>query len=362
MNKLTSFSKLIILLVIIGALYFFGKTFFTSKYELVPKAGNAVRVEGSGSSNNDSGNSGNSANANNNQQAPSNSNSSNSQSSNTSANTNAQSSFAYKAPKPIGGQLMGVVELGASGFNSFIINKDSDDNWEKVKYEWGNSLVADGMANNQDVTSGLKRYIGNILDYGVGGKNIHFVVSSGAQKEPEVQPIIAALKKMGYVVNTVTPEQEGEYALKSVLPSQYEGKAFVVDIGSGNTKVSWMQNGRVSAKEAAGAKYYNKGIGDSQAYNEAKTTAKMVPQNLSKTCFIIGGVPFNLAKKSRNGEERYTVLENPKNYAKLAEEKGKKVASGLNIYQGLFDGSGCKQFVFDWNANFTIGFLLALPG
>ena len=34
--------------------------------------------------------------------------------------------------------------------------------------------------------------------------------------------------------------------------------------------------------------------------------------------------------------------------------------AGINIYNAIADVTGCRQFVFDWDANFTIGFLLAL--
>ncbi len=37
--------------------------------------------------------------------------------------------FNYTAGKPVNGTLKGVVELGATGFNSFVINMDSKKNW-----------------------------------------------------------------------------------------------------------------------------------------------------------------------------------------------------------------------------------------
>jgi hypothetical protein len=33
----------------------------------------------------------------------------------------------------------------------------------------------------------------------------------------------------------------------------------------------------------------------------------------------------------------------------------------VNIYKAIKDATGTDQFVFDWDANFTIGFLLDLP-
>lgn len=271
--------------------------------------------------------------------------------------SDTRSAFSYTPPVPVDGKLKGVVELGASGFNSFIIKVDKQKRWSLEKSEFGNSLVTENMATDEDVRIGLKKYIGTMLDYGVSGKEIHFVVSSGAAKAEVTQKITKALKSLNYVVNQVTPEQEGQLALKSVLPADYAGKAFVVDIGSGNTKISWMDGGHITAIETYGAKYFQNGTDDNKVYQEVNAKAKQIPSNLKGTCFIIGGVPFEMAKESRNGKERFTTLGTPLSYSKLTNAKSK---AGINIYKGIADATGCNQFVFDWDANFTIGFLLQL--
>ncbi|MEK7255757.1 MAG: hypothetical protein AAB316_13490 [Bacteroidota bacterium] len=268
----------------------------------------------------------------------------------------ATSSFNYSPPKPAGGKLKGVVELGATGFNSFIINVDAQKNWELKKADFGSSLVYEGMTSDADITAGLKNYIAEMLAFGVTGKDIHFVISSGAQKVPITSKIIAALKNLGYVVNTVTPEKEGQLAFRSAMPADYQNKAFVVDIGSGNTKISWMQSGQIKAAEAKGSKYYQNNVTDEAAYQDALAKSKTIPAELRETCFIIGGIPFELAKQGRSGKERYTVLKAPGEY----QAEGEKQKAGLNIYKAIADATGCEQFVFDWDANFTIGFLLTL--
>lgn len=265
-------------------------------------------------------------------------------------------SFSYTAPAPVGGTMKGVVELGASGFNSFIVNIDKTKNWKLESAEFGNSMVIENMATDYDVRMGLKRYIANMIDHGVSGKNIHFVVSSGAMKEANTTKIIRVLKDMGYMVNTVTPEQEGTLALKCVLPADYQGNAFVVDIGSGNTKISWMNGGTIAALEAPGSKYYEKGAADADVYEQVKAKAKQVPSSKREVCFIIGGVPFEMAKEVRKGKERYTVLNAPDAY----KSSKAKTKAGVNIYKAITDATGTKTFVFDWDANFTIGFLLGL--
>jgi len=265
--------------------------------------------------------------------------------------------FSYTPPAPVDGRLKGVVELGASGFNSFIIKVDKEKRWSLEKSEFNNSLVTENMATDEDIKTGLKKYIGNMLDFGVGSRDIHFVVSSGAAKAEVTTKITKALKSLNYVVNQVTAEQEGQLALKAVLPNEYFSKAFVVDIGSGNTKISWKNGQNTSALETYGAKYFQNGTDDSKVYQEVLSKAKDVPSELRKTCFIIGGVPFEMAKEVRKGKERYTTLSAPLAYSKLTNAKSK---AGVNIYKAITDATGCNQFVFDWDANFTIGFLLSL--
>jgi hypothetical protein len=269
----------------------------------------------------------------------------------------AKPAFTYTAPEPVNGKLKGVVELGASGFNSFIVRIDPQRTWKLEKAEFGNSLVLENMASDDDVRKGLKAYIGQMLDYGVGGRDIHFVVSSGALKAEGTAKIVKALKSLNYVVNTVTPEKEGILGLRSVLPASFADRAFVADIGSGNTKISWLDGNQPKSVETYGAKYFSSGTSDAVVAAEVKEKANQVPADLRKTCFIIGGVPFEMAKKVRNGKERYTVLDAPSAY-QLDNAKSK---AGLNIYKAIAEATGCKQFVFDWDANFTIGYLLTLP-
>jgi hypothetical protein len=265
-------------------------------------------------------------------------------------------SFAYQPEKPVNGELKGVVEVGATGFNSFVINMDAQRKWEIKSKDFGKSLVYEGLATTDDIRAGLKKYIADMFDKGVRSKNIHFVISSGAQKEPKTAIISAELKKMGFVVNLVDAIQEGKLALKSVLPASYNESAFVVDMGSGNTKISWMNGAAISSVEAPGAKYFEKDMKDDAVYTDVKTKAAQIPKSKNTVCFIIGGVPFELANQHRQNNERYTVLKNPSGY----NGEKPKIKSGLNIYKALVDATGCDTFVFDWDANFSIGFLLSL--
>lgn len=276
-----------------------------------------------------------------------------------SANTTAKTenrTFDYTPEKPVNGKLRGVVEVGATGFNSFVINMDNQKRWEIVSKDFGESLAYEGLATTEDIRAGLKKYLAQMFEKGVSKTDMHFVISSGAQKEPKTALISNELKKMGYVVNLVTPEQEGKLAFKATVPPSFQDNSFLVDIGSGNTKISWQEGTNLKAVELPGAKYYEKGTSNDAVYNEVKGQAAKVPEGKRNVGFILGGVPFTLAKQTRNGEERYTVL----NAANTYKVTDKKTEAGLNIYKGLVDATKCDTFVFDWDANFTIGFLLGL--
>lgn len=271
--------------------------------------------------------------------------------------SSTRASFDFTPPAPENGKLKGVVELGASGFNSFIVDVDRQKNWALKKADYGNSLVYDGLASGEDITVGLKKYISDLLDFGVGANDIHFVVSSGAQKVGSTQQIIDGLKKIGYVVNRVTPEQEGTYALEAAIPRAFRDRAFLLDIGSGNTKVSWEFGDEVIAKETFGSKYYQDNVDADNVLQQAKNIGNQIPGKVNGTCFMLGGVAFNLAKDIRQDEERYTVLNAPADYS----PDDAKTKAGINILSGILEGSGCETVIFDWDANFTIGFLLGLP-
>lgn len=264
--------------------------------------------------------------------------------------------FTYTPPAPANGKLKGVVELGASGFNSFIVTLDADKHWKLEKADFGASFVYERLANEEDIKDGLKKYISNMLDYGVKGSDIQFVVSSGAMKNPKVSQIMASLKRIGYTANPVTAEQEGKLGARTALPLDFQGNSFVVDIGSGNTKISWEENGQIVSFESYGSKYFEKNISDDQVAKEIASIAAKIPANKRTKCFIIGGAVYDMAKQGGSISSRYTVLNTPSSY----KEEGAKMKCGLNIYRSIADATKCDTFVFDKDSNFTIGYLLSL--
>lgn len=270
----------------------------------------------------------------------------------------APAKFAYVPAAPVNGKLRGVVELGASGFNSFIVRIDAKRNWKLEKAEFGNTLVLENMATNDAIRRGLKAYIGKMLNYGVGGRDIYFVVSSGASTAGVTKKIVPSLTALGYVVHTVTPEQEGAFGLRAAVPPAYADKAFLVDMGSANTKVAWQERGKTMVVSSFGSQDYQQPVAEAKVSADITAKAGQVPASCRQTCFIIGGIPYELAKGMRQGKEPYTVLQTAAGYSQL---EGAKIKAGLTIYKALAAATGCQQFVFSWDANFTIGYLLAQP-
>jgi hypothetical protein len=335
MARLTSFSRLLIAAAIAAGLFFVARNFIPGLGSGASTTSTPTEVSTPTNTSNDA-------------PAPT------AQSTAPAAPAGNRMPFTYTPPVPSGGKLKGVVELGATGFNSFVVRIDASKNWDLEKAEFGASLIKENMATEDDIKKGLRQYINGMMEYGVGPKDIHFVVSSGAVKEEGTQKIISALKSMNYYVNTVTPEQEAKLAYRAATPRGYESRAFVVDIGSGNSKISWMEGGNLKGVESYGSKYFQNGADATTVYNDVSQKARSVPGFARPLCFIIGGVPFEMAKKIRNGDERYTVLLSPQDF----KAEGEKQKAGANIYKAVADATGCKQFVFDWDANFTIGFLL----
>lgn len=160
----------------------------------------------------------------------------------------------------------------------------------------------------------------------------------------------------------MTPAQEGTYALKSLLPDEYINHSFFVDIGSGNTKIAWYENGKVETGETWGAKHYQKDIPQTTVYQEIQEIIHRIPAQNRKTCFIIGGSPYQMAKIVRKDKERFTDLRLPDYYRQdsIKRFKKEKFQCGTSIYKALYNTAQPDCVLFDWDANFSIGFLLDL--
>lgn len=252
---------------------------------------------------------------------------------------------------------MGVIEIGASGLNAFIITVDETNNYKVDYKEFGESLALEGFATYDDVKEGLKTYLSKIFIKGVSGNNIYFVVSSGALKNNKTKILVESIKKMGHDIIQVNPEQEAKYLLIALLPTENYNDSFVVDMGSGNTKISYIDStNTIISFETYGSKYYqDESIVEDSIQNNINKIINKIPSQNKQNMFIIGGVPYELAKKVCT-KNRYVLLKKPENYFETNDNI--KFNSGLKLYDYIYSTSKPQQVIFDYDVNFTMGYLL----
>ena len=261
------------------------------------------------------------------------------------------SSFDFTPPDPVNGKRVGIILCGAQGFDGFVLNQDGK-RWKLESEKRGNTLFKEGLASESDIKTQLKEFIADLIQHGVDGKDIHFLVSSGAKKEDNAPAIIAALKNMKYIVNEATPQREAEYGFKTTVPNDLRNNSFFFDLGSGNGKLAWSSELGITTKETPGAKYAigKNPMSDDAAITITRNAINQIPPDKSGRCFVIGGVPYKIAKSQRKGKERYTVI-NLNNF----ETTDPKEINGLKILKTIENETQCKLFIFDWDANFCFG-------
>jgi hypothetical protein len=273
--------------------------------------------------------------------------------------------FSYTPTPPTqNGKIKAVVIIGSSGFDGFIIKIDKDKNWELKKAYWGKeSKIWDGNADSNDIMRGFRNFLTKIGEDGkkFGAKNLDrrvpLIVSSGALKANKATlKIIDVLKKNGWNTKKITFQKEAKYGFLVAVPKEYLHNSFFVDIGSGNTKIAYMENNKIKTLEGYGSKAYKTEKSLEDVYNNIKTLIEDIPIELRERAFMIGGIPFKLAKGIKKDGEKYTILLQPNEYDKLKNKR--KMEYGLKIYQGIKDGTQTKQYIFPWDANFGIGFLI----
>ncbi|MBK6339196.1 MAG: hypothetical protein IPF63_06230 [Bacteroidetes bacterium] len=127
MNRLTPFARIVIVALILG-LAFLGYRKFVA-----PKMGAGSPTEQISDDNNEA-----TTNNNNVSEATETTNVSE-------ASEGTSTPFNFTPTVPVNGKLKGVVELGATGFNSFIVNIDAQKNWKLEKADYGASLVYENI-------------------------------------------------------------------------------------------------------------------------------------------------------------------------------------------------------------------------
>jgi hypothetical protein len=263
------------------------------------------------------------------------------------------SSFDYNPEPPENGELLGIIELGYSGFNSFIVTMDRQDRWRLEKSVYGESYVSSDQITFEQVLKRIEKFKSTMIQFGVPENNINFVASSNAIKSEKVVDIARRLRQMNIGLITVNAKQEGNYALYATVPKEFFPHAFMIDIGSGNTKISWVDKKEPITIETYGSKYYEDGVSDQQARIGIKEAIAQVPAKNKTVCFMVGKIPYLLATITNNRTSRYTILEVPDAYSFREEQE----MAGLNLYGAIWEESTI-SYVFDWDSNFSIGVLM----
>ena len=122
MARLTSFSRFLIVLVVVGVLFFLARTFLMKNGTLAPSSPNTEQTSTTTTTTSDP--------------TPAEPTSTTNNPSATATQT-ARAPFNYTPPTPVNGKLKGVVDMGATGFNSFIITVDAQDRWKLEKADFG---------------------------------------------------------------------------------------------------------------------------------------------------------------------------------------------------------------------------------
>ncbi|WP_425391411.1 hypothetical protein [Ekhidna sp.] len=269
--------------------------------------------------------------------------------------TNSIRVFDYQPEKPQNGELNAVIEVGSLGLNYFIIEIDDEARWVLKKQEFGRSNIIYGANSTTEIESNIKKYKQDITAFGVSPKNIYCVVSSSVIKE-NINDLTSRISNLDITTVTMTPENEAKYAMISTIPREFMEESFMVDVGSGNTKLAWVNSADTSTIEIHGSKYFLGDVRDTTVFREVRDALLEVPKENRNLCFILGGIIYEFAKeKIDNEDRRYYVLESPGDYPTNNE----KLKAGNVIYSALYL-EPTYSYIFDSESNFSIGYLVSL--
>ncbi len=270
--------------------------------------------------------------------------------------SNSKRNFEYEPPKPVNGDLSAAIELGSLGLNYFIVSIDISGNWMLEKSVFGRSNIIYGANNTQALVKEILDFRNRIKAEGVEESNIHIIASSSVVKIEDISKFNNELAKSGLKIRSIDPEKEAKYALKATIPKEFTEESFLVDIGSGNSKLSWIENDDTLSIEIHGSKYFLSGVQDTTVFREVRNALLEVPTKNRNLCFILGGMIYEFLKDEiQSSKKRYFVLKPPGVYPRDNE----KLKAGNVIYSALYH-EPTYSYIFDSESNFSIGYLLEI--
>lgn len=263
--------------------------------------------------------------------------------------------FDYKSEKPVDGKLIAAIEIGSSGLNYFIVNMDDHDRWSLIKSGFGKSDLLDMKTDIESIFLKIESYKREIISAGVDKKDIYVIASSSAIETSDIEEIKSRLSISDIKLRSVSAKEEGYYDLLATIPVEFIKEGFLVDIGSGNTKITWAGDKDTVSMETFGSKYYLEKVHDTTAFRTVRDILLEIPIENRNLCFLLGGIPYEFASVTNKRDGRYTILEQPGKYS----PSSMKAKSGKVIYSAIYLDP-TYSYIFDWDANFSIGYLLSL--
>lgn len=264
--------------------------------------------------------------------------------------------FDYQPPKPVNGQLYAAIELGAIGLNYFVIEIDKEQRWALKKSSFARSNIIYGINTTKEILKNIGEFRNEILDFGVASENIHIIASSSAIKADIIGMLKSELSKQNLQLKYIESAAEGRYALAATIPKEFISESFLVDIGSGNTKLSWIENNDTLSIDIHGSKYFLGDVQDTTVFREVRDAILEIPESNRYLCFMLGGMIYEFEKDQIDqNENRYFVLKSPNEYPADNE----KLRAANVIYNALYL-KPTYSYIFDSKSNFSIGYLIDL--
>lgn len=268
---------------------------------------------------------------------------------------NNEKSFDYKPELPVKGKLFAAIEIGSAGLNYFIVNMDKENRWTLVESGFGESELIENTTEIETIFFKIESYKRAILRSGVRKKDIYVIASSSAIELSKMEDIRSRLELSGIKLRTVNAEQEGYFDLLATVPVEFVEESFLIDIGSGSTKVTWITELDTFSIETFGSKYYMNDIHDTTTFRIVRDQLLQIPLKNRNLCFMLGGIPYEFAAVTGKKVGRYTILQQPGKYSP-SSQKGK---AGKILYSAFYL-EPTYSYIFDWDANFSIGYLMSM--
>lgn len=269
---------------------------------------------------------------------------------------NEERAFDYQPSVPIKGQLYAAIELGALGLNYFVAEIDSQNRWALRSSSYGRSNIIFGVDTSIDILTKISDFRNEILRKGVKSTNIHIIASSSAVESDVIEELKAELSKLNLGLEYISAKAEGQYALAATIPKEFLDESFLVDIGSGNTKLSWVENNDTLSIDIHGSKYFLSDVHDTTVFREVRDALLEIPERNRNLCFMLGGMIYEFVKyEIDRSDSRYFVLKSPGDYPSDNE----KLKAANVIYNALYL-EPTYSYIFDSESNFSIGYLLNL--